>query len=62
MITWSVSRKVLEWVSDYSYLIISLQPNHFLAAMLLRRGFLPDIRAGDFRVLHLTRFSNRKVF
>jgi hypothetical protein len=32
---------VLEWVSDHSYPIISLQPTHFLAAMLLKTGVLP---------------------
>lgn len=36
MITWPLSSEVLEWMSDHSYLIISLQPNLFLAAMLLR--------------------------
>lgn len=60
MITWTLSGEVLECVSDYNHLIISLQPNHFSAAMLLR-GILPDIRARDFCVLHLTGFNNRTV-
>lgn len=62
MITWSLSSEVLEWVSECSYLIISSQPNRFLAAMLLRRGFPPNSRAGDFCVLHLTGANNRQVF
>lgn len=62
MTTWFLNSDVLEWVSDHSYLIISLQPNHILAAMLLRRGVLPDSRAGDFCVLHLTGFNKRIEF
>lgn len=45
-------------MSDHSYLIISLQPNVFLAAMLLR-SVLPQSREGDFCVLHLTVFNYR---
>ena len=61
MITWLLSSDVLEWVSDHSYLIISLQSNLLLAAMLLR-GVLPDSRAGVLCVLHLTVFNYRKLF
>ena len=60
MITWPLSSEVLAWMSDHSYLIISLQPNLFLAAMLLR-SVLPQSREGDFCVLHLTVFNYRIV-
>lgn len=60
MTTWSLNSDALEWVSDHSSLIISLQPNHILAATLLRRGVLPDSGAGDFGVLHLTGFNKRE--
>ena len=61
MITWPLSSEVLEWMSDHSYLIISLQPNLFLAAMLLR-SVLPQSGEGVFCVLHLTVFNYRIVF